>query len=32
MPEAARDELAGIYITRGLSRDLAIHVADLPEF
>jgi VIT1/CCC1 family predicted Fe2+/Mn2+ transporter len=27
-PEAERDELAGIYTTRGLSRDLAIQVAD----
>lgn len=26
-PEAERDELAGFYITRGLSRDLAIQVA-----
>ena len=26
-PEAERDELAGLYITRGLSRDLAIQVA-----
>jgi vacuolar iron transporter family protein len=27
-PEAERAELAGIYITRGLSRDLAVQVAD----
>ena len=27
-PEAERDELAGLYITRGLSRELAIQVAD----
>lgn len=27
-PEAEREELAGIYITRGLSRELAIRVAD----
>ena len=27
-PEAERDELAGIYTARGLSRDLAIQVAD----
>lgn len=27
-PEAERDELAGFYITRGLSRDVAIQVAD----
>ncbi len=27
-PEAERDELAGIYINRGLSHDLAIQVAD----
>jgi VIT1/CCC1 family predicted Fe2+/Mn2+ transporter len=27
-PEAERDELAGIYITRGLNRELAIQVAD----
>ncbi len=28
LPEAERDELAGLYITRGLSRELAIQVAD----
>jgi len=27
-PEAERDELAGIYVARGLNRDLAIQVAD----
>jgi len=27
-PETERAELAGLYITRGLSRELAIHVAD----
>ncbi len=27
-PEAERDELAGIYVSRGLSRDLATQVAD----
>jgi VIT1/CCC1 family predicted Fe2+/Mn2+ transporter len=27
-PEAERAELAGIYVSRGVSRDLAVHVAD----
>jgi vacuolar iron transporter family protein len=27
-PQAERDELAGIYMTRGVSRDLAVQVAD----
>ena len=27
-PEAERDELAGIYVARGLTRDLAVQVAD----